>query len=47
MTTETALITGASSGIGKELALLFAARGYDLILVGRQREPLEELAKTL
>jgi short-subunit dehydrogenase len=47
MTTETALITGASSGIGKELALLFAARGYNLILVGRLREPLEELAKTL
>ena len=47
MNTETALITGASSGIGKELAILFASHGYHLVLVGRQQDRLEELATTL
>ena len=40
----TALITGASSGIGYEFALLFARGGYDLVLVGRNRSALEALA---
>jgi uncharacterized protein len=43
----TALITGASSGIGAELAKLCAGGGYDLVLVARQRAALEELASTL
>src|ERR1700722_714445 len=44
MAKGTALITGASSGIGTELAKLCAADGYDVILVARQRAALEDLA---
>jgi short-subunit dehydrogenase len=43
----TALITGASSGIGLELAHLFAKDGYNLVLVARNRTQLESLAKEL
>ncbi|MGC4000427.1 MAG: SDR family oxidoreductase [Anaeromyxobacter sp.] len=42
-----ALITGASSGIGKELARLHAARGGDLVLVARSEQKLAELADEL
>lgn len=42
-----AIITGASSGIGRDLADLFARDGHDLILVARRREVLEALARTL
>jgi short-subunit dehydrogenase len=43
----TALITGASSGIGAELAKLCAADGHGVILVARNSESLENLARRL
>lgn len=43
----TVLITGASQGIGKATALLFAQQGYDLILAARQIDRLEALANEL
>ena len=42
-----ALVTGASSGIGKDIAKELSKRGYDLILVARNQEKLEELKSKL
>ena len=44
---KTALITGASAGIGRELAKLFALDRYDLVLVARNSGPLSEFAGEL
>jgi uncharacterized protein len=47
MTTQTALITGASSGIGYELAKQFAANKINVVLVARSLDKLEVLATEL
>jgi short-subunit dehydrogenase len=46
-TNRTALITGASSGIGRELAKLFAREQYDLVLVARNSSRLAQAADEL
>ena len=47
MNTETAVITGASSGIGEVLAKNFARGGFDLVLVARSENKLETLAQKI
>lgn len=44
---KTALITGASGGIGMELSILFAKNGHNIILVARNIDKLEKLADEL
>ena len=44
---STALITGASQGIGKATALLFAKKGYDLIVTARTKDKLESVAEEI
>jgi uncharacterized protein len=47
LTSHTALITGASAGIGYELAKLFARGGYALVLVARDKGALKRVAEEL
>src|SRR3954454_4632094 len=44
---QTALITGASGGIGLDLARVFAREGWDVVLVARSEDKLRALADTL
>ena len=47
MEKKTALITGATSGIGAACARRFAHGGYDLVLTGRNQEKLHEVSLQL
>ncbi len=44
---KTVLITGASGGIGKEFAILFAEKKYNLVLVARSKDKLNAIAEEL
>ena len=47
MTERVTLITGASAGIGAELARIFAAKGYRVALIARRADRLSELANEI
>lgn len=47
MEPKLAVITGASGGIGYELAIQFAKNGYNLVLVARRQQVLEQFAHEL
>ena len=44
---KTALVTGASQGIGRAIAKMLAAEGVRVCIAARRRELLEELAKEI
>jgi 3-hydroxy acid dehydrogenase/malonic semialdehyde reductase len=44
---KTIMITGATSGFGKAIAIKFAKNGYDIIITGRRKERLSDLKKEL
>lgn len=47
MNSKTALITGASTGIGYQLTRLFAKNGYNLVLIAKNKEKLQKAANTI
>jgi short-subunit dehydrogenase len=47
MMRRTALITGASSGIGEAFATVFASEGFDLVITARRAERLQDVADRL
>lgn len=47
MENKTAVVTGATSGIGAAYAKIFAEQGYDLIITGRRKEKIDSLAETI
>lgn len=44
---KTVMVTGATSGFGRAIAVKFAGNGYDIIITGRRKERLAELEKEL
>ena len=44
---KSVLITGASSGLGKDFAILYAEKGYDLVLTARRESNLRSIASDL
>ena len=44
---KVALITGAGTGVGKAAALALAGEGYAIVLAGRRKEPIDEVAKEI
>jgi NAD(P)-dependent dehydrogenase (short-subunit alcohol dehydrogenase family) len=44
MTQKIALVTGGGTGIGKAAALALAGAGFDLVVAGRRREPIDKVA---
>ena len=44
MTAKIALVTGAGTGVGRAVAIALAKAGYSLVLAGRRKEMLDQVA---